>query len=58
MLGKANPLGALAGVAKMIKVDELAASMVDIVLNGSQTEIVVNDVIRSKARELLSRASS
>ena len=48
-------LGCVLGSNVLIRIDELAATMVDVVMNGSEDPILSSQVIAAKGRELLRR---
>ena len=46
-------LGCIVGSNLSIRIDELAATMIDVVRNGSENPVLLNRVIAAKGRELL-----
>ena len=53
-----SPVSMVLGTTLSIKVDELAAAMIDLALDGSERQILENVDLVKKGRELMTQAST
>ena len=53
-----SPVSIVLGTTLSIKVDELAAAMINLALDGSERQILENVDLVKKGRELMTRAST